>query len=169
MKRSLYTAVAVLTIFSGAAFAGSAIEQAGLGKIELELPVPKAVEVVQDRIVVPPARLAKTGDRTLAATACGKEQAGLKKIYAIWIKNDLSYPSDKAIVEREMHRLLKSSADRAELIEVRIMLSNELERVSQWAGFYQGLAYLNIESLKIRKAAVLNERELVDAKLAAMN
>ena len=169
MKRSLYAAAAALAVFSGAAFAGSAIEQAGLGKIELELPVPKAVEVVQAKIVTQPAPLAKTGDRAIAVTACGREQEGLKKFYAIWIKNDLSYPSDKAIVEREMHRLLKSSTDRAELIEVRIMLSNELDRVSKWESFYQGLAYLNIESLKIRKAAVLSERELVDAKLAAMN
>jgi len=168
MKSYLYAAAAALTIFSGAAYAGSALDQAGLGKMELELPVPKA-EAVQAGIVAPSAPLIKTGGRAVAAAACGKEQDGLKNLYAIWIKNDLSYPSDKAIVELEMHRLLKSSTDRAELIEVRIRLSEELDRVSKWESFYRGLAYLNIESLKIRKAAVLSERELVDAKLAAMN
>lgn len=46
MNKSL--AIAVLTVFSGAAYAGSALEQAGPGAMEFQLPEPVAVEVVRD-------------------------------------------------------------------------------------------------------------------------
>lgn len=95
--------------------------------------------------------------------------ASFKNLYALWIEDDFAYPSDKALVTKEMHRLLNLSTDMAEIIEVRLMLSAKLDRVSQLIEFYQGLAYLNLESLNTKRAAVLAERKLLDARLDKLN
>ena len=46
MKKSLL--IMVLTVFSGAAYAGPALEQLGMGGMELELPVPVPVKAVRN-------------------------------------------------------------------------------------------------------------------------
>lgn len=62
-----------------------------------------------------------------AAPASYKDFKGL---YALWIKDEFRDPADKKLVEKEMRGRLKVSTNRAELAEVRVMLSNERGTIS---------------------------------------
>ena len=98
MKKVLITVL--MAISAGVAYAGSAADQLGVGRIDApEIPVPASIEKVS------------TG-------------SGLLPLYQLWIEDTFASPGDKQLVVDEMHKLLGSSS-RAEIIQVKVMLSNK--------------------------------------------
>ncbi|HBB68001.1 MAG: hypothetical protein A2X28_07365 [Elusimicrobia bacterium GWA2_56_46] len=95
--------IAVLAAMSGGAYAAE-FEDLQAAKV-------LDIKIADARVVMP-------------ARAVSAKQTGIKSMYELWAGDSFSDPADKKLVEKEMHRLLKISTNRAELIEVRMLLSN---------------------------------------------
>jgi len=124
MKRILMAVI--IAVSASAAYAGPAAEQLGLSEFNIQVPMPI------------PAKVSK-------AVSPHGDMAGL---YEMWLKDNFSDQSDKKRVEDEMHRLVGVSGNKAELIMVRVMLSNANAQAVEEADFYQRRIAGKLESLR---------------------
>lgn len=116
----------VMAVSAGAAYAGPAAEQLGLSEVNVQVPMPIAAKVSKEM----------------------SPYGNISGLYQLWLKNDFSDPGDRKLVEDEMHRLVGVSGNKAELIMVRVMLSNANVKAVEDADFYQRRVADKLKSLR---------------------
>lgn len=73
---------------------------------------------------------------------------GLNSLYLLLINDDFSDPSDKKLVEAEIHRILKIGTNRGELIASRVTLGNAIVEMTEEIRLTKVTIELNCRNLR---------------------